>query len=370
MATLPAAEFFNTDPSQIIAESVAYYEGLTGRKLSPGQAEMLLINAFAYREQITRVAANEAARQNLLSYARYPMIDYLGELVGVTRLPASKALCSIQFTLVPGHGALTIPEGIRVQSTDGRVVFITLEAKTVQPSDATATVLAECTTEGKAGNGYEVGDIVIILDPQAYVSSAINTAITSGGADEEDDDALRERIRLAPSGFSCAGPKGAYVFFAKSAHPAIIDVGVMSLVPGTVNVFPLLENGETPSQEIIDAIYGKLNDEKIRPLNDTVVVDAPEKVFYTIDVQLTLYTGAITGPTVEQVTKNLQAYADDRKVRLGRDAVRSQISALSQLKDLVYSVNVVSPASDVHVDFSQIAYCTGINVTVSGYSNE
>jgi hypothetical protein len=49
---------------------------------------------------------------------------------------------------------------------------------------------------------------------------------TANGTDDETDEELRERIRLAPSQFSVAGPTGAYKFFAKSAHPSIVDVSV------------------------------------------------------------------------------------------------------------------------------------------------
>lgn len=367
--TLPEPVFFHTDAEQIKSECIAYYEELTGTKLSPGQAEMFIINVLAYRELLYRVSGNEAGKQELLSFARYPMLDYLGELVGVTRLPASKATCTIQFNLVNGHGSLVIPEGIRVSSTDGKVVFITLQERTVLSSTAYVTVLAEATTEGSAGNGYEAGKVSIILDPQAFVASAANTGTTAGGSDQEGDEELRDRIRLAPSAFSCAGPRGAYEYFAKSAHPSIIDVGITSPVPGQVNVYPLIENAATPSQEIIDAVNAKLNDEKVRPLTDTVVVDAPEKIEYEIEVNLTLLTDAIASTTQEQVLKNLQAYADERKKRLGVDAKRAQINARSCI-DQVYDVDIVSPASDVEVDFNQVAYCTGISVNIAGFSNE
>lgn len=361
--------FIESDPAVIITEMVAYYEDAVGFKLSPGQAEMLLIQAFAYREQLLRVQANEAAKQNLLAFARYPMIDYLGELVGVSRLPASKASASIQFNLVTGHPALVIPAGIRIQSIDGKVVFVTLTDKTVLVSDTTVSVLAECTTEGAAGNLYEVGEISIILDPQAYVSSASNLSVTAGGADAENDDGIRERIRLAPSSFSCAGPDDAYVYFAKSAHPLIIDVGIMSPIPGQVNVYPLLENAETPSIEILNAVDAKLNPRKVRPLNDTVVVAAPTKNEYTIEVNVTLLTGAIESAVEQQILKNLTIYADDRKKKLGRDAVLTQIIAKTNI-DEVYEVELLHPTIDITTDFSQVAFCTAISVNIIGYSDE
>lgn len=75
------------DPQQITAEIVAAYEAATGKTLYPAQVERLLIDLIAYRETLLRAAINDAARQNLVRFARAPMLDYLGELVGVHRLP-------------------------------------------------------------------------------------------------------------------------------------------------------------------------------------------------------------------------------------------------------------------------------------------
>lgn len=370
MATaLPEPEFISTDADEIIAGIKSAYEAEAGIVLAPGQAEMLLINAFAYREQLLRIQANEAARQNLLSFARYPMIDYLGELVGVSRLPASAAECTLVFTLVEGHPSVIIPANTRVQSIDGKVVFQTLAEKTVATGVNTASILAQCTADGVAGNGYQSGDISVILDPVAYVSATANNAVTKGGADAESDDALRDRIKLAPSGFSCAGPRGAYEYFAKSAHPSIIDVGITSPVPGQVNIYPLIADGTTPSQEILDAVDAKVNDEKTRPLTDTVVVEAPEVVDYAVEVTLNLLNEGIASAITEQVTTALQAYADDRKSRLGVDVVISQIIGRCMV-DKVYDVTVIEPESDIEVALNEVAVCSGITINIGTSSDE
>jgi phage-related baseplate assembly protein len=369
MTTLPAPEFFDTDPNTIVDALVSDYETLTGIKLAPGQAERLLINAIAYRFHVKDIQSNEAAKQNLLAYARYPMLDYLGELVGVERLPAEKATCTIQFNMVAGHPALVIPSGVRIQTIDGKVVFVTLVDVAVLSTDSSVLVQAQCTTEGNTGNKYPAGEVSIILDPQAYVYSALNTGTTGGAADQETDDGLRERIRLAPSSFSSAGPDDAYIFHAKSANPSIIDVGIISPVPGQVNVYPLTAGGGVTSEEVINEVYAKLNNKKVRPLTDTVIVQSPGVQNYSIVVDLTLLTGTDVTIAVTAVTTNLKAYAEERKLRLGVDAVRSQIVAKSALAS-VYNVSVVSPSEDIEVDFDQVAFCTGITVNVTGFRDE
>ncbi|ENL8054214.1 baseplate J/gp47 family protein [Salmonella enterica] len=92
-------DFIDRDPAQITSEMIAQYEEASGKKLYPAQAERLLIDLFAYRENLVRIAIQEAAKQNLVAYSRAPMLDYLGELVGVHRLPAQAAKTTLQFSV-------------------------------------------------------------------------------------------------------------------------------------------------------------------------------------------------------------------------------------------------------------------------------
>src|SRR5690606_12253651 len=132
------------------------------------------------------------------------------------------------------------------------------------------------TQAGKQGNGYELGDISIILDPQPYLFSAHNIETTAGGSDDESDDELRERIMLAPQSFSNAGSRGAYEYFARSANPGIVHVSVVSFTPGQGNIYPLMEGGEIPDQAVLDEVFSACNSEKVRPLTDTVMVGTPD----------------------------------------------------------------------------------------------
>jgi phage-related baseplate assembly protein len=365
MATLPEPVFFDTDEQGIIAEMTAYYESLVGKKLAPSQSETLLINAFAYREKILRIAGNEAAKQMLIDFAIYPALDYLGGLLNVDRLDATTASCSIVFSMVPGNPMLIIPAGVRIQSTDGKVVFVTLQDITVPANTATVTTIAECTTEGAAGNNYQPGDIAIILDPQAFVTSAANSDTTGGGTDQENDEAYRERIRLAPSSFSVAGPEDAYKFFAKSANPAIIDIAITSPLPLHVNIYPLMEGGVAPSDGVIAQINAACNPERVRPLNDIVTVAAPTAINYEIEVELTTLTSAIDATVLAQVNANIAAYAKQRQTKLGIDVVKTQIIGKCMV-DQVYECNVISPATDLVIAPNEFGNCTGINITITG----
>ena len=362
---LPIPNFINRDATTIINEMVADYELRTGRTLEPAQVETLLINAFAYRELLLRNQIQDASLQNLVEYARFPMLDHLGVLVGVTRLPAALAQTTLLLTLVSGHGNVVIPNGLRVSSTDGRAVFELVEDTTVLTGVDTVSATFIAQTAGKLSNDYAIGTVSVILDPQPYLATAANTDVTVGGSDEEIDEQLRDRIKLAPSAFSNAGSYKAYEFWAKSTSPLIIDVAVTNPVPGTVEIFPLMANLATTPNEILTAVAAVLNSDKIRPLTDTVIVTSPTSINTAITVGLILYEGTVQSDIVPVVISNLEAFRDGRRKLLGQDIVIDQIKALCMIEG-VYKSNVTVPASDLVISETEFANITAINVTVTG----
>jgi len=379
---LPIPEFIERDAPTIIAEMVTDYQTRTGRILEPAQVEMLLINAFAYRELLIRNQIQDAALQNLVAFARFPMLDYLGEIVGVTRLPSQSARVTILLTLTEGHGDVVIPSGTRISSSDGRAIFQLIQDYAVLTADNTVYVTAIAQAPGKLGNDYALGTISVIMDPQAYLATAENTTVSEGGSDEESDEQLRDRIKLAPSAFSNAGSYKAYEFWTKSASPVIIDAFVDNKryvdgdeipdgyvigdpIPGTVEVFPLVESLVETPVEILEAVLAVLNADKIRPLTDTVFATSPSPVATTIVVGLILYEGAVQSDILPIVQANLEAFRDGRRKLLGQDIVIDQIKALCMI-DGVYKANVTTPSGDLVVAGNEFANITAITVTVTG----
>jgi phage-related baseplate assembly protein len=379
---LPKPELISRDPQTIIDEMIADYQNRTGKTLEPAQIETLLINAFAFRETLLRNQVQETALQCLVEYAYFPMIDHLGQLVGVTRLPAQSAKTTILLTLTEGHTDVVIPSGLRVQSTDGRATFELIESATVLTGTNTVSIIAIAQQSGVLFNDYAIDTITEILDPQPYLASASNTTVSEGGTDEETDDALRERIKLAPNSFSTAGPYKAYEFWTKSASPLIIDVAVDNrkyqsgdtipsgyaigdAIPGTVEIFPLMADlAETPT-EILDAVETVLTAEKIRPLNDIIFVTSPNGVDTDIVVNLVIYEGVIQADIISAVTANLENFKNGRRKLLGQDIVIDQIKSVSMIEG-VYKCNVATPATDLIINSTEFADIGTITVNVTG----
>lgn len=62
-------DFIDRDPAQITSEMIAQYEEASGKKLYPAQAERLLIDLFAYRENLVRIAIQ---RRRSKTWSRIP----------------------------------------------------------------------------------------------------------------------------------------------------------------------------------------------------------------------------------------------------------------------------------------------------------
>lgn len=358
--------FITSDPNLIVSELVAFIETSLGKTLEPAQIERLMANAWAYRETLVRTGINDAAKQCLVAFAKAPMLDYLGQLVGVTRLPEKPATCDIKFIFTIGHGAAVIPAGMRVQSTDGKANFYVLNDTPVLVSDADLTVPCECETPGTFANGYLAGDIKNILDPQAFITSAANTTTSSGGEEQEDDDNLRERIYLAPSTFSVAGSEDAYTYWTKTADQSIIDVKITSPIPGTVNIYPLVSPGGvvTPNN-ILNAVTAICSGKKVRPLTDTVAVISPTPVNYNIAVDLTLYEGADQLYIVSQIQTLLQSFGDTRRAQMARDIIKAHIAGLCA-QEGVYNIAVTSPSADLVIADNEVSNLGTVTVNVIG----
>ena len=376
MSTLPEPSFIERDLDKIIRENVTLYEELTGKVLQPAQPERIYVNVIAYREYLLRIEIQNAALQNLVNYAAGDALDHLGIRLGVTRLEAQAARTTLRFTLVSAQTVgIAVPAGTQVRSKDGKYTFATDVSASIPAGSLYADISAVCQVSGIGANGYIAGDISTMLGTLAYVQSASNITVSSGGSDIETDEHLRDRIIAAPESFSVAGPSGAYRFFAKSAHPDIIDVGVMTdELSAVVRVYPLTTSG-APSSEILDLVALSLDDETVRPLTDKVEVNAPTGVAFSVSAVVTVYTDADTATVESLVNTAIDTYVAELKSALGKDIVAGQLTGRITSIYGVYDVALTlrDAADEVFtvkvLDRSQYASMSSKTVTMAGYEN-
>jgi phage-related baseplate assembly protein len=367
---LPDIQLVDTDPETIRNNIITTYEAISGRKLYPGDPVRLFLSAIAGLIVQQRVLINDAAKQNLLRYARGKMLDHLGARVETPRLPASAARTTIRFTLsTPRIEAVAIPAGTRV-SPGGNIFFATTDVAEIAPGEVSVDVAAECTESGTAGNGFLPGQINLLVDSIPFVASVVNTTESSGGADREDDDAYRERIYTAPERFSVAGPRGAYEYWARTANAGIGDVHVHSPAPSEVEIRVLMADGELPSSDVLQQVADVLRDDRVRPLTDRVTVLAPGVQTYAVDLTYWIDTANAPSATTIQtaVDQAVAEYVLWQKSRIGRNVNPSELIR-RVMQAGARRVAVTSPTYTV-IDDTDIAVAENVNVVYGGLESD
>lgn len=349
--------FADKDSETIVEDLISRYEMAAKVTLYPGDPVRLFLETIAYIISYQRSLIDFTGKMNLLAYSEGDYLDHLGAFVGVTRLLAASAICTVRFTLsAVQSGSIIIPSGTRV-SAGGNVYFAVDEVIEIPAGQSYADVAVTAVQPGIAGNGLLPGQINTLVDPLPLIQSVINTTASTGGTDIESDENTRERIQLAPESFSVAGPAGAYEYWARSAHQGITSVAVNSPTPGVVNIYPLLEGGEIPAEEIIEKITDLLTNEQVRPLTDDVHVYAPTEEEYVLDI--TYYIDRAKTTTASTIQAAILAAVDDwvawQREKLGRDVNPSELIH-RMIAAGAKRVVVVDPAY-TEMAFNQIATC-------------
>lgn len=211
--------------------------------------------------------------------------------------------------------------------------------------------------------GDDLDNIAANLDTERLV---ITAATDTADAVTEGDEALRLRAQAAFEGMSVAGPSAAYEYFARSASGQVADARATSPSPAEVVVAVLSTEGDgTASAALLAAVAAAVNDEEVRPLGDRVTVQSAEIVPYTIDATLYLYPGPESEPIINAAMASLQTFLADNDKKLGRDIVRSAISAALHVQG-VQRVVINTPAIDLQIDNTQAARNTGYTVDNGG----
>ncbi len=243
------------------------------------------------------------------SYGQY--LDFLGEMKGVFRHPATPAIGTVIFTGQPGT---VIPAGF-VVLTEATGSFSAIEFKTKERTqigeDGTAAVAAECLEPGTIGN-VAANTITLLSEPINGIASVTNPEPFTGGTEMEDDDSFRERVLVAYDE-PLSGAKKDYERWAKEV-PGVGAVYVVPLWngPGTVKILVIDANGQPANQELIDAVQNHIAPDGnlgggLAPIGADVTVDAPE--VFAVDIAFSLFLK--DGYDAEIVVENIKARLRD-----------------------------------------------------------
>jgi len=321
LRTFPDISFVDVDTQRLVSALIGGYERIAGRTLFPADPVRLFILWIADIIAQERVIIDSAARQNVPRFAEGAYLDSLAEIFNdVWRMQPAASKTTLRFTIsAPQSTTIVIPAGTRVSV--GEIVFATTENGNVTIGETFTDVPAQCEEVGTVGNGFMPGQISNIVDLFEFFESVENITVSEGGADLESDEAFYNRLILSMNTFSTAGAVGAYEYWAKTASAQIIDVRATTPSPGAVDIRVLLEGGALPGDEIKQLVYDAVSEDKVRPLTDTVQVNAPDDVTFNVDFTYFLYTHSAKSSTSIQAAVNaaIDEYIQWQTGRIGRD---------------------------------------------------
>jgi phage-related baseplate assembly protein len=375
------------DSAAIEAQITAQYIALTGRTPVPSDPEFAVNATIAYARLLRLQDAERALKSVLPSFATGANLDYIFELVGGERSLSTPSVTRVQLALDPARGPLVIPGGFLVSSTDGIAVYATNENFTppYDPAHAgaqpinTVIVDATCTDDGAFSNGYAVGTITTIQNPTAYINSATNLDLTSGGADVETDESIRSRWIPTLKALSKGGPLEGYEGLALGADPTIVSVKVLgpetllrpAVNPGSVEVRVLTDTG-APTTSILNLVYSACSAKTERPMTDKVIVLAAARRDYSLNLGFRVVENSPAALNIPAATAAVlvavSTYTRLQSLTIGRDIKLDKIVEIAMAAmDGIFDIDE-NGFTDIVIDDRTFGYCTSLTVTNTGIS--
>lgn len=332
---------------EIYSEMLSIFTQRTG--LDAGAGGDLAVRFYAVAAQIYALylQADWTEKQCFPQTAAGEYLDYHAALRGIERKGASKAVGTLRFSVGTAAPAdLTVPVGT-VCMTAGLVRFETTEDAVLSAGELYVDVPASAVEAGAAGNAAP-GTILTMAVAPTGIAACTNPAAFSGGADDEDDEALRARVletyrRLA---------NGANAAFYYQKAMSFEEVACATVVPrargvGTVDVYISTQAG-TPEQELIERVQASLNE--MREIAVDVQVLAPTTRAVDVSVSVRVADNYDSETVLERVRTGLTSWFSGQ--RLGKDVLLAQLGAVVYSVDGVENYAFSAPAADVTVDES------------------
>jgi hypothetical protein len=329
----------------------------------------------------------------LVSTVEDAIFRSFGPLVGIDPLDATSATSASTWTLADTDGH-TIPAGTQVGirvNADTLVPFVTVSDVTVLPGDSATDageVLISAVTPGAAASGLGgIGVALELIDPLAWVDTAVLTAATTGGVDAEADDDYMDRLvgeyqlltrtPILPNDFVNASRRIAGVDRALALdlyNPADDTFGNERMV----TVVPIDASGQPLSSGVKTALDASL--QATREVN--FVVNIMDATYTTIDVatSFSVYAGYSGSEVAARVVAALASYlspANWGKPRVGDQhawllvpKVRYlELATLINNVEGVNEVNLLLFGASGHKNYAVVATTDVFTITGHGYSD-
>lgn len=334
---------------EIYQEMLACFGERTG--LEPKEGCDLSARLYALAAQICalHVQADWVARQAFPQTAEGEYLDRHAQLRGLERKPAVSARGVVRFIAgEPSTVPRSIPQGT-VCMTAGLVRFETTAPAVLEEGELTVDVPVQALEAGKSGN-VSAGTVVSMAVAPVGISACTNPSPCSGGADEEEDEALRERVlesfKRLPNGANSAFYQQGALSFDQVAAAAVIPrprgVGSVDVVPATL--------AGVPSQELLAELEAYF--EQRREIAVDLQVRAPETVPVNIGVKVEPEEGRNQEEILDRVEETIRGWFTGRL--LGQRVLLARLGEIIFHCDGVANYAITAPTADVAIDEDQL----------------
>lgn len=329
---------------EIYQEMRTCFGAQTGLDLREGCDLSARLYALAAQVYSLYVQAEWVVRQAFPQTAEGIYLDYHAQLRSLTRKPSVAAQGTVRFTAgEPTAVPRDIPMGT-VCMTTGHVRFETVEPAVLEAGQWDVEVPVRALEPGSAGN-VSAGTIIAMAVAPFGISTCINPLPCTGGADEETDAALRERVlesfKRLPNGANAAFYQQGALSFDQVVAAAVIPrprgVGSVDIVPTTL--------AGLPSPELL----GELEDyfQQRREIAVDLKVRAPETKTVNLAVQVEPQEGQDKTKVLAQVKNALENWFTGRL--LGQDILRAKLGEIIFHCEGVVNYAISVPATDLPV---------------------
>lgn len=295
-------------------------------------------------------------KQLSLATATGEELTALAEEHGLVRKPAQKAQGILEFKIEESLWFnVLIPKGTVCTTQDGTVNFITTEEATIDNGNLYTLVPAEAEQAGQIGNA-RTDTITVLVSQPVGAQQVTNPEAFWGGADEESDEHLRQRLltllRDPPRSVNAA-------FYREIClkNPEVSSVAV----GGTADrvMLYLAGQGKAPSEQVVQQVNEMI--QKEAPVGVTVIVQAVTLKKIPISAELTSVPGYKTEETKTFCEEQTQAFF--HTLGAGENFYMAQLAAALLATGKIKNCTFLSSTKDTVIAENQLCVYGDLNFT-------
>lgn len=289
----------------------------------------------------------EALKQTYSFWATYKWLDLHANEQALIRKSAAYAEGTL---MVKGISGTIIPEGF-VFSTKGSANMpskLYNAVESVMIDDNGIALVPIKAMEAGADYNTPENTIYLMQIPLTGIESITNEDVITGGADEESDDELRQRVILAERTGSRTGCDADYERWAlevTGVGGAMTDP--LWNGPGTVRIIISDVNGDKANETLIERVYNYIvspNDrrQRLAPIGATVTVDTVQ--VYDINIRF-----AFTAVTEADITAICEAFKIGVCEYLSGDARSNMTVSYNRIRSLIEGIEGVKMLTKLEI---------------------